>query len=89
MGGRVGINKMYKNKFCYKKVVMADLIKELSSLPMKTQEAILGNLSNDMVPVEIDGDVFMIHKEVSKLIDNLVIQISELKKRDIDCLIRE
>jgi hypothetical protein len=68
---------------------MADLIKELSSLPMKTQEAILGNLSNDMVPVEIDGDVFMIHKEVSKLIDNLVIQISELKKRDIDCLIRE
>ena len=68
---------------------MADLIKELSSLPMKTQEAILGNLSNDMVPVEIDGDVFMIHKEVSKLIDNLVIQISDLKKRDIDCLIRE
>ena len=68
---------------------MADLIKELSSLPMKTQEAILGNLSNDMVPVEIDGDVFMIHKEVSKLIDNLVIQISELKKRDIDCLIKE
>jgi hypothetical protein len=68
---------------------MADLIKELSSLPMKTQEAILGNLSNDMVPIEIDSDVFMIHKEVSKLIDNLVIQISELKKRDIDCLIRE
>ena len=80
---------MYKNKFCYKKVVMADLIEELNSLPIKTQEAILDNLSNDMVPVEIDGDVFMIHKEVSKLIDNLVIQISELKKRDIDCLIKE
>ena len=89
MGGRVGINKMYKNKFSYKKVVMADLIEELIGLPIKTQEAILGNLSDEMVPIEIDGNVFMIHEEVSDLIDNLVIQISELKKRDIDCLIKE
>jgi hypothetical protein len=80
---------MYKNKLYYKKVVMADLIKELYNLPVKTQEAILENLSNDMVPIEIDGNVFMIRGEVSKLIDNLVIQISDLKKRVIDCRIRE
>ena len=32
-----------------------------------------------MIPVEIEGSVFMVHEEVSKLIDNLVMQIRELK----------
>lgn len=58
---------------------MADLIEELTDLPMKTQEAVLKNLSEEMIPLEIDGDVFMIHKDVSSLIDNLVLQIGDLK----------
>ena len=58
---------------------MADLIEELTDLPLKTQEAVLKNLSEEMIPLEIDGDVFMIHKDVSSLIDNLVLQIGDLK----------
>ena len=58
---------------------MADLIEELTDLPIKTQEAVLKNLSEEMIPLEIDGDVFMIHRDVSSLIDNLVLQISDLK----------
>ena len=63
----------------YKKIAMADLIEELTDLSIKTQEAVLKNLSEEMIPLEIDGDVFMIHKDVSSLIDNLVLQISDLK----------
>ena len=63
----------------YKKIAMADLIEELTDLPIKTQEAVLKNLSEEMIPLEIDGDVFMIHKDVSSLIDNLVLQIGDLK----------
>ena len=68
-----------KIKGMYKKIAMADLIEELTGLPVKTQEAVLKNLSEEMIPLEIDGDVFMIHKNVSSLIDNLVLQISDLK----------
>ena len=68
---------------------MADLIEELSELPIKTQEAVLKNLSEQMIPLEIDGDVFMVHEEVSKLIDNLVMQIKDLKRERTDCQIRE
>ena len=63
----------------YKKIAMADLIEELTDLPFKTQEAVLKNLSEEMIPLEIDGDIFMIHKDVSSLIDNLVLQIGFLK----------
>ena len=63
----------------YKKIAMADLIEELTDLPIKTQEAVLKNLSEEMIPLEIDGDVFMIHKDVSLLIDNIVLQIGDLK----------
>jgi hypothetical protein len=66
----------------YKKIIMADLIEELTDLPMKTQEAVLKNLSEEMIPLEIDGDIFMIHKDVSSLIDNLVLQIGDLKKQE-------
>ena len=66
----------------YKKIAMADLIEELTDLPIKTQEAVLKNLSEEMIPLEIDGDVFMIHKNVSSLIDNLVLQISDLKLQE-------
>jgi len=73
----------------YKKIIMADLIEELSDLPMKTQEDVLKNLSEQMIPLEIDGDVFMVHEEVSKLIDNLVMQIKDLKIERAGCQIKE
>ena len=59
---------------------MADFIEELSNLPQKAQEDVLQNLSDIMLPLEIDGNIFMVHKNVSELIDNLVVQIRELKK---------
>ena len=68
---------------------MADLIEELSDLPVKTQEDVLKNLSEQMIPLEIDGDVFMVHEEVSKLIDNLVMQIKDLKIERADWQIKE
>ena len=68
---------------------MADLIVELSDLPVKTQEDVLKNLSEQMIPLEIDGDVFMVHEEVSKLIDNLVMQIRDLKIERDDWQIKE
>ena len=73
----------------YKKIIMADLIEELSDLPVKTQEDVLKNLSEQMIPLEIDGDVFMVHEEVSKLIDNLVMQIKDLKIERDDWQIKE
>ena len=74
-GGRVGKKEMYKKN-------MADFIEELSDLPLKTQEDVLKNLSEQMIPLEIDGNIFMVHENVSKLIDNLALQIEELKKRE-------
>jgi len=63
-----------------KKIDMAEFIEELSELPVETQESVLKNLSDSMMPLEIDGNVFMVHKDVTDLIDNLMIQISDLKK---------
>ena len=64
----------------YKKVNMAEFIEELSDLPVKAQESVLKNLSDSMMPLEIDGNVFMVHKDVTDLIDNLMVQISNLEK---------
>ena len=64
----------------YKKIIMAEFIEELSELPIKVQESVLKNLSDSMIPIEINGNVFMVHKNVSELIDNLVKQIDELKQ---------
>ena len=64
----------------YKKIDMAEFIEELSDLPVKTQESVLKNLSDSMMPLEIDGNIFMVHKDVTDLIDNLMVQISNLEK---------
>ena len=64
----------------YKKIDMAEFIEELSELPVETQESVLKNLSDSMMPLEIDGNVFMVHKDVTDLIDNLMVQISNLEK---------
>ena len=63
---------------------MADLIEELVDLPFQAQESVLKNLSEEMIPLEIDGDIFMIHKNVSLLIDSLVLQIGNLKNEEIN-----
>ena len=37
-----------------------------------------------MVPIDIDGNIHMIHEDVSELIDNLLMQLTEMKQeRDI------
>ena len=59
---------------------MADFIKEISDLPMDKQEDVLQNLSDQMMPIEIDGDIFMIHENVAALIDNLSAQLKFLEK---------
>ena len=64
----------------YKKIIMAEFIEELSELPVKIQESVLKNLSDSMIPIEIDGNVFMVHENVSELIDNLIKQIDELNQ---------
>jgi len=58
---------------------MADIIKELFWLPREEQEDILENLSREYNPLEIDGEVFMVPKEVTNLIDSLVLQVNELR----------
>ena len=58
---------------------MADVIKELFWLPREEQEDILENLSREYNPLEIDGEVFMVPREVTNLIDSLVLQVNELR----------
>ena len=58
---------------------MADIIKELFWLPREEQEDILDNLPREYNPLEIDGEVFMVPKEVTNLIDSLVLQVNELR----------
>ena len=65
-------------------ITMSEFIDSLSDLPLKVQEDVLGNLNEKMVPIDIDGNIHMIHEDVSSLIDNLLMQIEETKKeRDI------
>ena len=59
---------------------MAVEIEFLKGLPQKTQIKLLNDLSvnKDSVPIQIDGDIFWIPKEVQNLIDNLSDFIEEL-----------
>jgi len=58
---------------------MADVIKELCNLPKEEQEFILNNMSHTYNPIEINGEVFMIPQKVNDLIDNLFIELQDLK----------
>jgi|TARA_R100001530_G_scaffold424_2_gene664 hypothetical protein len=58
---------------------MAEVIKELSNLPMEEQEFILNNMSHEYNPIEINGEVYMIPQEVNTLIDNLFLELQDLK----------
>ena len=58
---------------------MAEVIEELMMLPIEEQELVLKNLSNELNPIEINGEVFMIPIEVNELIDNLFLQLQDLR----------
>ena len=58
---------------------MAEVIKELCTLPLEEQEFVLKNLSHEYNPIEINGELFMIPQEVNDLIDNLFLQLQDLK----------
>ena len=58
---------------------MAEVIEELMTLPIEEQELVLKNLSNELNPIEINGEVFMIPQEVNELIDNLFLQLQDLR----------
>jgi hypothetical protein len=68
---------------------MANVIKELFMLSREEQEFILENLSHEYNPIEIDGQVFMIPKEVNELIDSLSNQVSELKIKPKKAIAKE
>ena len=68
---------------------MANVIKELFLKSREEQEFILENLSHEYNPIEIDGQVFMIPKEVNELIDSLVNQVSELKIKPEKAIAKE
>ena len=61
---------------------MAKEIKELSKLPIEHQNYILEALCKRYEPIEIDDKVYLIPPEVNDLIDNLVMQLNNLGKKE-------
>jgi len=59
---------------------MASLIKELVDLPIDGQEFVLSQMMDDYRPIELNGRVFLIPKEVDEFINNLYIQSRKIKK---------
>ena len=57
---------------------MAKELKELSHLPVEHQSMILEALCKKYHSIEIDDKVFLIPEEVNNLIDDLVMQLSDL-----------
>jgi len=51
---------------------MGKLIEELADMPIEGQEFILSGLASDYIPIEIDGMVYVIPKEVNTLIKEFV-----------------
>jgi len=60
---------------------LSKVIKELASLSYEKQVKVLSRLSIQLEPLEIDSKVYMIPTEVSDLIDNLIDQIYDLRKK--------
>jgi|TARA_Y100000034_G_C6904031_1_gene418969 hypothetical protein len=61
---------------------MAKLIKELADLSYEGQLYVLSQMMDDYSPLELNGRVFLIPKEVSELINTLYIQVKQSKRRD-------
>lgn len=60
---------------------MAKLIKELADLSFEGQNFVLSQMMDDYSPLELNGRVFLIPKEVSELINTLYIQVKHSKGR--------
>ena len=63
---------------------MSQLIDGLSNLSLTEQEKILRRLSKDLMPLEIDDEVFFVPSEVVDLIDNLSAQVLLLTKSTLE-----
>ena len=59
---------------------MAVELKELGLLPIEEQESILEGMMDDYHPIEINGKKFMIPSQVNELIDDLFIEVDNLRK---------
>lgn len=60
---------------------MAVELKELGLLPIEEQESILEGMMDDYHPIEINGKKFMIPSQVNELIDDLFIEVDNLRKK--------
>mgnify|MGYP003117744827 FL=1 len=56
---------------------MGKLIEELANMPIEGQEFILSGLASDYIPIEIDGLVYVIPKEVNTLIKKMVERLDD------------
>jgi len=62
---------------------MSEVIEGLSNLSASEQEKVLTKLSQDLVPVEIDNRVYLVPREVDRLIDSLSAQIMLLTEHQL------
>ena len=63
---------------------MSQLIEGLSNLSLTEQEKILKRLSKDLMPLEIDDEIFFVPSELVDLIDNLSAQVLLLTKSTLE-----
>lgn len=62
---------------------MAKLIKEIADLSYEGQLFVLSQMMDDYSPLELNGRVFLIPKEVNELINTLYIQVKHSRKQKI------
>ena len=58
---------------------MSITLKELDLLKLEEQESILEGLQSSYDPIQVDGKVFMIPREVNNLIDDLFLEVTSLR----------
>ena len=58
---------------------MAIALKELGLLSTDEQESILEGMMTNYDPIQVDGKVFMIPREVNNLIDDLFLEVTSLR----------
>tara|TARA_R110000751_G_scaffold245548_1_gene345530 strand:+ start:323 stop:538 length:216 start_codon:yes stop_codon:yes gene_type:complete len=58
---------------------MAIELKQLGLLPIEEQESILNGMLEEYHPIEVNGKKFMIPSQVNELIDDLFIELNDLK----------
>jgi len=62
---------------------MAKLIKEIADLSYEGQLFVLSQMMDDYSPLELNGRVFLIPREVNELINTLYIQVKHSRKHTI------